>query len=90
MLARQTARAWRVLATSWTRKAWAPCAADAMAAAIQPGDLLSTTGQAGIAAKAPTINVGGTVTTVPGTVFGKALEPLDAGKGLVYVFVTLQ
>ncbi len=28
--------------------------------------------------------------TAPGTVFGKALESLDAGEGLIYVYVTLQ
>jgi hypothetical protein len=63
---------------------------DATTAAIQPGDLLSSMGQAGVAAKALTINVGGTDTTVPGTVLGKAMEPLDEGQALLYVFVTLQ
>ncbi len=57
---------------------------------IQPGDLLSTNGTAGLAGKAEMVNVGGIETAVPGTVFGKALESLDGKQEMIYVYVTLQ
>ncbi len=60
------------------------------AGAIQPGDLLSTAGAAGLAAKAQTTTVDGSLTSLPGTVFGKALEPLDGKQDMIYVYVTLQ
>ena len=63
---------------------------NALAGAIQPGDLLSSAGPAGRAAKAAQVSIDGIQTAVPGTVFGKALEPLDTGDKLIYVFVTLQ
>jgi hypothetical protein len=58
--------------------------------AIQPGDLLSTHMTAGLAGKAATVTVDGVETTVPGTVFAKALEPLDGKQEMIYVYVTLQ
>lgn len=64
--------------------------ASALSGVIQPGDLLSSAGQAGHAARAAKVTIQGVSTTVPGTVFGKALEPLDSGQKLIYVFVTLQ
>jgi hypothetical protein len=64
--------------------------ASALAGAIQPGDLLSSAGRAGQAAKAALVSIEGVKTAVPGTVFAKALEPLDQGDKLIYVFVTLQ
>jgi hypothetical protein len=64
--------------------------ASALSGAIRPGDLLSSAGQAGYAAKAAEITIEGVKTTVPGAVFGKALEPLDGSQELIYVFVTLQ
>jgi len=64
--------------------------ASALTGAILPGDLLSTGGQVGYAGKAATVSIEGVKTTIPGTVFGKALEPLDADQKLIYVFVTLQ
>jgi len=57
---------------------------------IQPGDLLSTNGTAGLAGKAEMVTVGGVETAVPGTVFGKALESLDGTQEMIYVYVTLQ
>lgn len=36
------------------------------------------------------MTIQGVSTTVPGTVFGKALESLDTGQKLIYIFVTLQ
>ncbi len=64
--------------------------ASALAGAIRPGDLLSSAGQVGHAAKVAEVKVEGVIMTVPGTVFGKALESLDTGQELIYVFVTLQ
>jgi len=64
--------------------------ASTLAGAILPGDLLSTAAQAGYAGKATTVNLSGVKTALPGTVFGKALEPLDTGQELIYVYVTLQ
>jgi hypothetical protein len=58
--------------------------ASAVEGAIQPGDLLSSAGQVGYAARTAKTSA------APGTVFGKALEALDAGSKLIYVFVTLQ
>jgi hypothetical protein len=56
---------------------------------IQPGDLLSSSGTAGLAGKAATITLSGVETAVPGTVFGKALEPFNGTQDLLYVYVTL-
>lgn len=57
---------------------------------IQPGDLLSTSSNAGLASKAETMSLNGVQTAVPGTVFGKALEPMDGSKEMIYIYVTLQ
>ena len=70
-----------------------PCQvkADATGGTIQPGDLLSTAGRSGFASQAESVRIEGVELVPLGTVFGKALEPLDAGlDGLIYVFVTLQ
>ncbi len=64
--------------------------ADASVGAIQPGDLLSSANAIGRAAKAVTVNIEGVSTALPGTIFGKALESLEQGEGLIYLFVTLQ
>lgn len=64
--------------------------ASASGGAIRPGDLLSASGVDGYAAKAPKVTVEGMLIAAPGTVFGKALQPLDADRDLIYVFVTLQ
>lgn len=59
---------------------------------IAPGDLLATGSTPGTAAKAATVSISGVETTTPGTVFAKALEPLDAAAPaeMIYVYVTLQ
>lgn len=57
---------------------------------IAPGDLLATSSSGGVAGKAATVNMNGVETAVPGTVFGKALEPLDGVQEMIYVYVTLQ
>ena len=58
--------------------------------AVQPGDLLATSSTAGVAGKAPMMEMNGVETAVPGTVFGKALEPVDGTQEMIYVYVTLQ
>ena len=60
------------------------------AGTIQVGDLLSSSDQAGYAACAAKITIEGVQTTIPGTVFAKALESSDSSEGWIYVFVTLQ
>jgi len=62
---------------------------DAVAGSIQAGDLLSSGAQAGYAAKAAEVNIEGVTLAAPGTVLGKALEPLEADQALIYIFVTL-
>jgi hypothetical protein len=57
---------------------------------IQPGDLLSTGGAAGLAGKAAMVSVNGVETAIPGTIFSKALEPLNETQEMIYVYVTLQ
>ena len=64
--------------------------ASGLAGDIQPGDLLSTGGSMGLAGKAAMVTVNGTETAVPGTILGKALEPLDRAQEMIYVYVTLQ
>lgn len=62
----------------------------ALNGAIEAGDLLSTGASKGTAGRATEVDFGGVKMTVPGTVFGKALEALDSGSKLIYVYVTLQ
>ncbi len=63
--------------------------ATAFAKSIRPGDLLSTAATTGFAAKAAQMDLGGVQTAIPGTVIGKALEPLNGDKELIHIFVTL-
>lgn len=64
--------------------------ASTLGGSIQPGDLLSTGGSMGLAGKAAVLNVNGLETAVPGTILGKALEPLAGTQEMIYVYVTLQ
>jgi hypothetical protein len=64
--------------------------ADANYGAIKAGDLLTTSSTKGHAMKAQPVDVGGVEIYRPGTIIGKALEPLESGTGLIEVFVTLQ
>ncbi len=64
--------------------------ASAAGGAIQAGDLLSSAAASGYAARATTVTFDGIEIALPGTVFGKALEGLTAGQGLIYVFVLPQ
>jgi len=59
---------------------YAAVKADASYGVIRAGDLLVTSATPGHAMKAPEI-------VVAGTVIGKALEPLEAGTGLIKVLV---
>lgn len=58
--------------------------------AIQPGDLLTTASLPGYAMKASPVDLDGVEIYRPGTILGKALEPLDEGSGVISVLITLQ
>jgi hypothetical protein len=58
--------------------------------AIHIGDLLTTSSKPGHAMKASPVRVGGTRIYRPGTIVGKALEPLTAGTGTIKVLVTVR
>ena len=59
-----------------------PCKVDAGYGVIRVGDLLTTSPTRGHAMR--------TSDPQPGTILGKALEPLDAGTGLIKVLVMLR
>ena len=63
---------------------------DADRAAIQIGDLLVTSDIPGMAMKSEPVNLGGVHIHRPGTIVGKALEPLAKGKGEILVLLSLQ
>lgn len=62
--------------------------ADAAPEGILPGDLLTASG-GGQAVKAAPVKVDGVEFYAPGTIVGKAMEPLDASRptGLIWVLV---
>jgi hypothetical protein len=62
---------------------------DARKGAIRVGDLLVTSDEAGTAMKSQPIEVGGRKFHQPGTILGKALEPLDDGVGDILVLLCL-
>jgi hypothetical protein len=64
--------------------------ADAKYGAIKIGDLLVTSPTPGYAMMSRGIKVGGRTMHQPGTLLGKALEPLPNGKGEILVLLTLQ
>lgn len=57
---------------------------------IRVGDLLSTSDKAGVAMKSLPIDLAGTKIHRPGTLIGKALEPLESGEGEILVLLSLQ
>ena len=57
---------------------------------IQIGDLLVTSDVPGVAMKSEAVDVGGVQIHRPGTLIGKALEPLAKGKGEILVLLSLQ
>jgi hypothetical protein len=63
---------------------------DATRGAIRVGDLLVTSNKAGVAMKSRPINIGGTRIHRPGTIIGKALEPMAKGEGEILVLLSLQ
>ena len=63
---------------------------DATRAPIRAGDLLVTSDVEGVAMKSEPMAVGGRKIHAPGTIIGKALEPLDKGTGEILVLLSLQ
>ena len=63
---------------------------DATRGAIHIGDLLVTSGVEGVAMKSVPVDLGGTLIHRPGTIIGKALEPLESGTGEILVLLSLQ
>ncbi len=63
---------------------------DATRSPIQVGDLLVTSDVPGVAMKSQPVNLGGVQIHRPGTLIGKALEPLAKGKGEILVLLSLQ
>jgi len=63
---------------------------DATKAPIRVGDLLVTSDEEGIAMRSQPLDLGGTPIHRPGTLIGKALEPLDKGVGEILVLLSLQ
>jgi hypothetical protein len=57
---------------------------------VQAGDLLTSSSTVGYAMKASPVRVGRAKIYRPGTILGKALEPLEEGKGVIKVLVTLR
>jgi hypothetical protein len=63
---------------------------DATFGSVAAGDLLVTSPTPGYAMRSTPIEVGQAVIHRPGTLLGKALEPLSEGKGEILVLLTLQ
>lgn len=63
---------------------------DARAASIRIGDLLVTSDRPGMAMKSLPIEIGSAVIHRPGTIVGKALEPIADGEGEILVLLSLQ
>ncbi|MDQ3279822.1 MAG: hypothetical protein M3Q69_00250 [Acidobacteriota bacterium] len=63
---------------------------DATAAPIAIGDLLVTSDKPGVAMKSMPLDLGGVAIHRPGTILGKALQPLASGEGEILVLLSLQ
>ena len=63
---------------------------DATNKPIHVGDLLVTSDIPGLAMKSEPVNLGGVQIHRPGTLIGKALEPLEKAKGSILVLLSLQ
>lgn len=63
---------------------------DATRAPIQIGDLLVTSDNSGVAMKSEPVNLSSIRLHRPGTLIGKALEPLAKGQGEILVLLSLQ
>jgi hypothetical protein len=67
-----------------------PVKVDASYGPIAVGDLLVTSATAGYAMRSTPVELGGIQIHRPGTLIGKALEPLAEGQGEILVLLTLQ
>jgi hypothetical protein len=63
---------------------------DAANRPVAIGDLLVTSGKTGMAMVSQPVDLGGTKIHRPGTIIGKALEPLASGEGEILVLLSLQ
>lgn len=63
---------------------------DATNSPIRKGDLLVTSDRPGMAMKSEPLDLGGVKLHRPGTLIGKALEPLGDGEGEILVLLSLQ
>ena len=63
---------------------------DAQYGAVSVGDLLVSSATAGYAMRSMPVEIGGISMHRPGTIVGKALEPLKNGQGEILVLLTLQ
>jgi hypothetical protein len=63
---------------------------DAKLAGIKVGDLLVTSDELGVAMKSEPMDINGRKFHQPGTILGKALEPLPSGRGEILVLLSLQ
>jgi hypothetical protein len=63
---------------------------DATRVPVRVGDLLVTSEKPGMAMVSQPIDLGGVLIHRPGTLIGKALEPLPSGEGEVLVLLSLQ
>jgi hypothetical protein len=63
---------------------------DASKSPIHIGDLLVTSKVPGVAMKSEPLKVGERLMHMPGTLIGKALEPLEKGSGKILVLLSLQ
>jgi hypothetical protein len=63
---------------------------DASRSPIHIGDLLVTSDERGLAMRSEPMNINGRRFHQPGTIIGKALEPLKEGKGEILVLLSLQ
>jgi len=63
---------------------------DATKSPIRKGDLLVTSDRPGMAMKSEPLDLGGIKIHRPGTLVGKALEPLPGGEGEILVLLSLQ
>jgi hypothetical protein len=63
---------------------------DASNGPIHIGDLLVTSDLPGLAMKSEPITIGNRKMHMPGTLIGKALEPLEKGSGKILVLLSLQ
>ncbi|HYC87846.1 MAG TPA: hypothetical protein VEO54_01440 [Thermoanaerobaculia bacterium] len=63
---------------------------DASRAPVAIGDLLVSSDKAGVAMKSEPVQISGRTFHQPGTIIGKALEPLAKGEGEILVLLSLQ